>query len=147
MAKINIEKIKALAIEYISNGYCKEKALLAIGYKPSYAHSGLGMKIYEDIRLKAEIERLQAKTALKTDITIAHIQSEHERLAALAEAKGDLSTATRNLELLGKTIAAYKDTLQTSDLDKAKELSESEAVEAKRIASIRLSDVMQQAIG
>ncbi len=57
----------------------------------------------------AEIDRRRAELSQITTVTVEGQQKEHARLARLAEEKGDLTTATRNQELIGKTIAAYAD--------------------------------------
>lgn len=58
----------------------------------------------------AKIDKAKADQAVERDAcTIDYIRSEHMRLATLAEAKHDLGVATRNLELLGRTVGAYVD--------------------------------------
>jgi hypothetical protein len=138
MNKLSDEKIKAIAAEYISNGFKKVEALLTCGYKRSYAES-IGLKIYDNIRFNEIFSKMQAKQELKGDITIAYIQQEHERLAKIAEEKGDFSTATRNKELLGKTIAAYKDQSINTQPEQSP-MSEDERLRLKRLSEIYLSE-------
>jgi hypothetical protein len=89
-------------------------AMAAAGYKKSYIQrKGAIIKVSEDFqRIKEHTEK---KFAAKTALNIEHIQNEHSRLQQLAELKGDLATATRNLEDLGKTIAAYEEKVQHTD--------------------------------
>lgn len=119
--KIKKEKARAIAAEYIIQNFDKRKTLLNIGYSKSYIETSRGMAIFNNVLVKSELARLQAKIELKTGYTIEYIQKEHRRLADLAEEKGDLGVATRNIELIGKTrpVGAYVD---------AKEIKHSGAV-------------------
>lgn len=105
--KLSKEKAEALASLFLTNGYNKKQALLDMGYSPSYAVAGQGFKLYDNPLVKAAINKLQVNLQAKTAIDLKYIQEEHEHLKKLAIVKGDLATATRNMELLGKTIAAY----------------------------------------
>jgi hypothetical protein len=106
MNRLSQEKANAIAAEYVTNGFKAVDALLAVGYKQSYAVH-CSAKLLDNVQVKQAIARIQADTKLNTGITIAKIQAEHQRLQALSESKGDLSTATANLVNLGKTIGAY----------------------------------------
>ena len=90
--------------------------------------------------VKQAMVEYKADISSKQAITVEYIQSEHERLAALAESKGDLVTATRNKEDLGRTIGVYTENINTGDLERLKQLSEQQALEAKRLATIRLRE-------
>ena len=107
----------------LANHYCNpasetfnrfNASMLKAGYKKSYitrfASILRNKPSFIEVKRRATQE-LQHKTAL----TIEFIQSEHQRLQSAAEDKGDLATATRNLENLGKTIAAYEDKVQHTD--------------------------------
>jgi phage terminase small subunit len=83
-------------------------AYVRAGYAPKAANVNSAMLMAKH-SIKGEITRLKAELSEKTAITIEDCQKEHRRLQALAEAKGDLTTATRNLELQYKTIGAYVD--------------------------------------
>ena len=62
--------------------------------------NGKIIKAIKDRRIELQAE---------TGITVKYLQDEHQRLRMKAEDKGDLANATRNLELMGRTIAAYAD--------------------------------------
>ncbi|KKM73897.1 hypothetical protein LCGC14_1405770 [marine sediment metagenome] len=55
--------VEAIAREFTSNGRNEEEAMLTVGYSKSYARSGLGHRIYADIRIKAAIARIDAVQA------------------------------------------------------------------------------------
>jgi len=79
---------------------------LAAGYARNTGLSAC-QNILDNHRVKQAMKAYKADLYSIQAITNEYIQQEHERLALLAELKGDLATATRNKELLGKTIAAY----------------------------------------
>lgn len=83
-----------------------ESARLA-EYKGDHKHAG--WKNTTKPHLMTEIDRKRAELSTKIGVTVAGQVVEHRRLATKAENKGDIATATRNLELVGKTIAAYAD--------------------------------------
>lgn len=116
------------------------QSMIEANYTPKYAdHRGWEMVGKDHIKAfmvdyKAELHKNQA-------ITIELQQQKHQRLALLAEAKGDLATATRNQELIGKTIGAYADRVITEP-DKLKALTDKENEENRRLAAIRLTEVI-----
>lgn len=73
----------------------------------------------------------------KKDYALDWIVSEHERLMGLAEVKGDLAVATRNLELIGRTRGAYADVV-VGDVVARREYSEAEEIEGRRLARLLL---------
>lgn len=142
-SRLTDERAKVIAQAYCNNGFDKTKGLKAIKnsdgsqfYSDSYCQT-LGHRIYNNIKIKAEIDKIIAQSQRDTGVTIALQQVEHQRLAKLAEDKGDLPTATRNIELLGKTIGAYTENIHTTT-ERQKELTEAEEEEARRLANIRL---------
>jgi len=88
--------VQAIAREFIDNGRNKTQAMITIGYDPVYADSGCGQKsVYGNIRTIDAIKAIDEQSRVDLGVTIASQQAEHQRLAALAESKGDLATATR----------------------------------------------------
>ncbi len=71
--------------------------------------SQIAHKMVSNGKIIIAVAKRRAQLQAKTDITVSYLQKEHQRLKVKAEGKGDLTTATRNLELAGKTIAAYAD--------------------------------------
>lgn len=145
MNRLSTEKAKVIAAEYMLNGNNKVDALLKAGYSQSYSKGSSGKKVFQNILVCAEIERMQARTALKTDITVESIRTDLKNLAGLCLEKGDYSTQARCYELLGKSIAMFTDNLSTTDAVEKKKLDSAEAEEADRIANIRLTE-MRKAI-
>lgn len=119
------ERSTKIAAEYLTNGFNKVNALISAGYAVNYAKNK-GLRLFDKDSVKDEIARLQAKTELKTDITVESIQKELEELRQKAAEKGDLSTAARCIELKGKTIAAFTDNLNSSQTIATKEITEDE---------------------
>jgi len=134
-------KQKAFIDAYLSNGYNASRAAETAGYKGNENYLGVcGNRLINNDKIKSEIANKTAQTSKKCGITIATIQSELEELRQLALYKGDYSTAARCLELKGKTVGAYTDNINSTDLTKQAELTEQEQIEARRIANIRLAD-------
>ena len=97
-------------IEGILQGLSGVRACMKAGYKGCESTlANVASQNYKKLYIKAEIAKRRAEIEAKTDINVLYIQKEHERLARLAEGKMDLATATRNKELLGKTLGAYID--------------------------------------
>jgi hypothetical protein len=142
MNRLSPEKAKAIAAEYLTNGLNKVDALKSLGYKPLYAERG-GLRLFDNVCVKAEIARMQALTAIKSGITAEKIQLGLEALRLKAEAKGDLSTAARCYELLGKSIAMFTDNINQTDVVRQAELNAEQEAEVQRIATIRLAQMRE----
>jgi hypothetical protein len=67
--RITEDKARIIAAEYIHNKGDKVQTLLNCGYSQSYAKGSNGKKVFENVLIRAEIDRLQAKTELRTDIS------------------------------------------------------------------------------
>lgn len=135
--RVSQDKADLIASNYMSNGFQKVKALIDSGYRESYA-SSVGLKLYDNVRVKESISRIQAGVKTKTNITVASIQSELEQVQADAKAKGDIQGQLRALELKGKTIAAYTDNSNIVQTDKPVDISDTERQELQQ-AAIRLT--------
>ena len=135
--RVTLEKAKAIAAEYILTCQNKHQTLINVGYSPSYALKN-SIKLWDNVLVKSEISRLQAKTALKTDVTILSIQQELADLKLKAVTKGDLGTALGCIVASGKTVAAFSDNLNIGDVEKQREIEAEVLAEAKRISHIVL---------
>ena len=85
--------VEAIAQEFTSNGRCKGKALEAIGYSKGYANTQGIIVVYSNVRVKAAIAKIDAKTAKILDhdraIAIDLLTSDYANLAIKA-GKGDI---------------------------------------------------------
>ncbi len=105
-------------VEGILQGLSGVKACMAAGYKGSETTlANVATQNYRKLYIKAEIDRRRAELEAKTDYDTEYLRKEHRRYADLAEKKADYATATRNIELIGKTFGAYIDKSVNLDLD------------------------------
>jgi hypothetical protein len=127
-------------LEGILQGLSGVKACMAAGYKD--LNNNLANMAHTNSRnqyIKIELVKRRAEIEIKTDVTVELQQKEHTRLAIKAEAADDLATATRNIELRGKTIGAYIDKSINLNADLGRRPPDTkEAIERsrKRIESI-----------
>ena len=143
MNRLSSEKARVIAAEYILNGNDKVAALLKSGYSTSYAKGSNGKKVFQNVLVCAEIERMQAKTELETDITVNKVLTDLENTRLLAIAKADYSTAKECSVWQGKHLAMFVDSVQTTDLTKQADLlkmADDEFAERRRYTSIRLKE-------
>jgi phage terminase small subunit len=151
MKRISDEKIKAIATEYLTNGMIKTKALKKVGYSKNYAEHG-GLKLFDNDRLKKEMNRIQSKIELKTEITVVSIQQDLIRLREVAEKDGNINAAVRCTELLGKTIGGFQAEKQpienlvckAMDARKAEELNKAiNAYYANKYLAVESTEIKQ----
>ena len=135
--RLSQEKANAIAAEYTTNGFRAVDALLAVGYKKSYAEQRSKL-VLDNILVKEAIRRIQANSKANTAITVEKVQLDLLDVQARSKESNDRSAELRAIELLGKTIAAFTDNLNTADISKQQELTEQERAEALKIAEIRL---------
>lgn len=75
---------------------------------PSSAKSsGCRLLTFDSIKRAIEVKRREIAEINSVDSNF--VKGEHLRLLDLSEAKGDLPTATRNVEGLARTVGAYKE--------------------------------------
>lgn len=78
MNRLSDEKACAIAAEYCTNGFKKVMALLSIGYKESYANNP-GLKLFDNVKVKRAIAKIQASTLTKTAMTVEKVQKMYEQ--------------------------------------------------------------------
>jgi len=113
---ITKEKARQIALEYQKVGY-KDKTtpLLAVGYSKSYA-STLGHKLYNNIKVKEEIDRLQAKKEEKIELNRQLVTNNMINAAKIALKNNDMANYIRATENLGKNQGWYEaDNLQRKE--------------------------------
>lgn len=135
---------QASFVEYFCNPNSESfnnlvQSMTRANYSENYANHR-SRCLLDNVVVIAGMKDYKSRIAGEQAITVEYIQSEHQRLATLAESEGDISVATRNKELLGKTVAAYIDKTQTEQLPQQKQLATKEQEEANRIANIRLQE-------
>ena len=129
--------------EIIASNYCtvcnfnKSEALIESGYSRTYAKSGRGLKIYEDILVKQAISKIQASNQVKTayNATKAEQELEQARLRAieLKQVSAEIGAITGKCKLY----ALMTDKLLT-DTEQKQELDQAQEQEAREIAKLRL---------
>ena len=147
---LNPETVDLIADNYCTNGFNKTKAMVDADYSPKYADTGHAHRIvFGNIRVK---EAIAKKIADIKEKTVATRQQRQQFWTCVMS--GELSKTDENgqeigitmnmgdrlraSELLGKSEADFTENINTGDLERLKKLSEQEALEAKRLATIRL---------
>jgi len=131
------EKANAIASAYMTNGYKKVEALLSVGYKTTYANSNVGLKLFDNVRVKEAVARINAASNLKTDYTVDFVRQKMIKLLEMSEDANDRTNIKGALELLGKHKAMFSDKVINIDESKTY-IDENKRAEAERIAKIRL---------
>ena len=149
-------KQEAYAQSYARQGNCV-KAYMDAGYLGSadgIPPKSLANRAYAIIRnpsvkqriaqIREESENRRADRAeLTRDWIVTELQEVHARSKA---AGGNDAVGVRALELLGKHLGMFSETV-TIDLGQLREYTESEALEARRLAALRLEDSNTPATG
>lgn len=134
----NQETVNKIAEVYCTNNFIKSKALIATGYSKRYATTR-GLKVvYENERVKAAIAKKMTEIRVKS-VATRQIRQEFWT-ETMKDNKSNMSDRLRASELLGKSEADFTENINTGDLERLKKLSEQQALEAKRLASIRLRE-------
>jgi len=129
--------VEAIAREYCSNGRRKCKALETIGYSRAYSiEGGRGADVvFSNVRVKAEIARLDSSNAKAAEFTVKVAGENYDRIMKTAEKEHQLSAAVAANTGHARLYGMDKD---ASDDKQAVELSELKYREAKRLAQILL---------
>ncbi len=81
--RLSNEKAQLIASTYCTNGLQKVIALLTVGYSKHYANH-VGLKLFDNDKVKQAISRIQAIQIAKTGYSIEQAQAEYEEARALA---------------------------------------------------------------
>lgn len=141
MAKtLTKEKAAALAAEYVCNGFNKGEALRAVGYSKAYSKSTAGCNLFDTELVRAEIAKIVSRNQDAVDVTVSEIiQGLRETAFPADGVKVNNSDRNRALELLGKFKSMFSDRVLIGGLDEQqKELTHTEKIECKVLASLRL---------
>lgn len=144
-SRLTDERAQAIAQNYCTNGFNKTQALKTIKdeagnqfYSDSYCNS-LGHKLYNNIKVKAEIEQLQALQAEKVDVEVSEIV-QALRIIAFDPLAGK-TDRLRALELLGRYKAMFTDRLAQTGPGinitvKARDKAQDGSIDPKTLATV-----------
>ena len=131
--------VKDLARVYCTNGRNKTQALIEAGYSVSYARNNKGLQIYHRKTVIDAITAYEAKIAVDTKFTVAIAEQEYDEARLIAQTQGNptamISATTGKARLYG-----YDKDNDMGTTDQQQELTESETIEARRLATLRLAD-------
>ncbi|MBN2591625.1 MAG: hypothetical protein JXA96_17295 [Sedimentisphaerales bacterium] len=106
---ITQEKAKKIAEEYAKKGFLnQEQALISCGYSPKYARTGISRKLFANLRVKAEIAKIQAKQHKKYEITIIQQIEDIKRLRDEAWESKHFSAVNAANDQLNKHLGIYE---------------------------------------
>jgi len=115
------------------------RAAIAAGYAEAGA-AVLAHKLLKDKRIIARINQLHSENMVRNMITVDKVLSDLEHDKLMARENHQYAVAKGCTELQGRFLAMFTDRQIVDDPAKAKQLTEKEAEEARRIAAIRLRD-------
>jgi len=128
--------------ETFGNAWASYKAAGFTQYKTGIKNACkvLQLKCIQEYLTQLTMERKQAEAKDKTKEVINKdwVVGKLKEIHGKAITKNDLTSATRAIELIGKTEAVFTDNLNTTDLAQIEQLNEAEQAEAQRLAKIRL---------
>lgn len=140
------EKANLIVSEYLSNGFNKTQALLSAGYSKTYAQSGPGQRLFDNVRIKQGIDRVEAeKKLVATYDRATHINHLNNLLKALQPKVDDgnvqaIRTATQILSELAASNGLHTQTINT-DSEQIAEIDDNKRAEAKRLAVLRIQEI------
>lgn len=117
------------------------------GRAAGYAHKSAPGKLMQLQKIRTRIIDLTETHAERVCQTPSTVLLSLDRLRIAAEEKGDLPTALRATELLGKTMAMFTDRTALDVPQEGRQLSDKEREEAVRIANIRLRQQLYEQDG
>jgi hypothetical protein len=130
--------VQAIAREYCSNGRCKVKALITIGYKERYANT-VGLKsVYDNIRVKEAIRVIDGAGAVKSETTVESVQKMYQAAYDLAKTTKQSSSMVSAATGIARLYGMDKDTQTT--VEQPLDLTPEEHAEALA-ASNRINDI------
>ncbi len=110
--------VQLIAQTYCRNGRNKTRAMKEVGYGAGYADSGRGHRmVFGNVRVEQAIEDIDRENEEIKDeaasINDEYVMRKLIKGLRLAESKGDLVAIARFTELIGKTMAMFKDKVVT----------------------------------
>ena len=132
--------VEAIARAFTSNGRNEEEGMLSVGYSKSYARSGLGHRIYADIRVKSAIARIDAEQAQIGHRTVENLDQMYQAIYDQAKTLKQPSAAVSAVTGLARLYGMDKD--NQIKTDKPADLTAAELevlrVDANRLTNLKL---------
>ena len=139
--RLSKEKAGLIASNYCTNQYKKVQALLDAGYSTTYANN-VGLKLFDNDRVKEAICRIEADKRLVTGYTVQQCQQEYEearqRAVELKQVAAEISAITGKARLYGmdkdnnQAQAQQPDTLTIEEIEAYK--AAAKAITAPKLA-------------
>ena len=135
--RLSQEKAAWIARKYCTNGYKKVEALLSAGYSNTYANN-IGLKLFDNSRVKEEIDRIEALNRARSGYTIDQYILELDEARARAIDYKQVSAEITAIIAKGRSQGFDKDN-DIGSIDQQQELDEQQQAMARRIAKVSLS--------
>jgi len=135
--RLSQEKAAWIAREYCTNRYKKVEALLSVGYSNTYANN-IGLKLFDNSRVKEEIDRIEALNRARSGYTIDQYILELDEARARAIDYKQVSAEITAIIAKGRSQGFDKDN-DIGSIDQQQELDEQQQAMARRIAKVSLS--------
>jgi phage terminase small subunit len=119
-----------------------KNSAIAAGYSDRSAHVAASRLIKRD-KVRKRISELHSENMQRNLITTDKVLADLEHDKVMARKHNQYSVAKGCTELQGKYLAMFTDRLQTEQTEQQRELTATQAREARRIAEIRAREVMQ----
>jgi len=126
--RLSKEKANLIASNYMTNGLKKVQALLDAGYSTSYANN-VGLKLFDNERVKEAIARIQASTVVKSEYTIDDCDRDYERIMKASEENKQYSTSA--------TCVTGRARLRGWDKDNMADKQEAEAITPEELELLK----------
>ena len=135
--------VEAIAREYCSNGRCKVRALITIGYKERYANTR-GLKVvYDNVRVKEAIKAIDEAGAVQGERTVQSIDKMQQAAYNLAMDHNQPSAAVSAAVAIARLYGMDKDT--QANPDQPLPLTKADLDDLNRKANIALKTDNRQA--
>jgi phage terminase small subunit len=129
--RLSKEKAGLIASNYMTNGLRKVDALLDAGYSTSYANN-VGLKLFDNDRVKEAIAKIQAKNAVDGDMTIEKVQEMYLEMFDLSKQNNQPSSGVSAITGIARLYGMDKDAstdkqepdkITTEELERLRELA------------------------
>jgi len=108
-SKLTVDKAKAIARSYCSNGHDKGKALLDNGYSESYAKSGAREETYNTLQVKQAIADIEAELSAECTWTAKESEKTLKEAITLAKQQRQPTAITGAVAALNKMLGLDKE--------------------------------------